>query len=147
MDNKEIEYIAQRYKSGRFSTGEAWKKMGFRLVSGWTRSRVAAAIVLAIGLTATAAIVINQTLQEPQQQKKEPVEATQPSPGVGSIDFEDASLPDVIRKIKEVYGVEITGVPDNGAEYKLSLHYDGDVENLVSTINEILDTQLAVKKK
>lgn len=148
MDKKEIKYIAERYKSERFSTDKAWSSMGFRRLSWWTVNRAAAAIVLAVGLTATAAIVINRHLASPEDETGQ--ETVVPDTAVSAvkvIDFEDTALPEVIKQIKKIYGIEIENIPENASDYKLSLHYEGNVENLVATINEILDIQLSVKKK
>ena len=66
---------------------------------------------------------------------------------VRAIDFENAPLPKVVERIREVYGVEVTGLPENPEEYVLSLHYEGNVNTLLESINEILDTKLKVKKQ
>lgn len=69
-----------------------------------------------------------------------------PESAVRAIDFENTPLPTVISEIREVYGVELTGIPDNAVDYRLSLHYEGSAEDLIATINEILDTKMAVKE-
>ena len=60
------------------------------------------------------------------------------------IDFEEAPLTDVVEKIREVYGVEVVGLPANPGQYTLSLHYEGSAIDLVETINDILDTDMTV---
>ena len=61
------------------------------------------------------------------------------------IDFENATLPAVVAKIKEVYGVEVVNLPESADEYKLSLHYEGTAADLVDTINETLGTDIKVQ--
>ena len=52
----------------------------------------------------------------------------------------------MVDKIEEVYGVEVTGLPENAEEYRLSLHYEGNPVELVETINDILDIKMAIKE-
>lgn len=49
-----------------------------------------------------------------------------------------------MERIKEVYGVEVSGLPENPEKYVLSLHYEGNVNALLESINEILGTNLKV---
>ena len=63
------------------------------------------------------------------------------------IDFENAPLPEVVKKIESVYGVKVEGVPASPDEYVLSLHYEGTPTDLISVINEILGTQMTVAEK
>lgn len=69
-----------------------------------------------------------------------------PTQVVRAIDFDNASLTDVIAKINEVYGISVTNLPANADSYRLSLHYEGNVVELVETINDILDTELTIKE-
>lgn len=69
-----------------------------------------------------------------------------PKEVVKVIDFENTPLPVVVDKIEEVYGVEVTGLPENAEEYRLSLHYEGNPVELVETINDILDIKMAIKE-
>ena len=63
------------------------------------------------------------------------------------IDFENAPLPEVVKKIESVYGVKVMGMPESPEHYELSLHYEGTPTDLISTINEILGTQMTVTEK
>ncbi len=162
-ENKEIKYIAERYRSGRFSADEAWRRMAIsspsredsmdsrwkRLVnssmSKLRRYRIAAVAGCVIVLTATAALVYHRyAVNEPI-----PTEIVQPATeslefAVKVIDFEETPLPVVIERIREVYGVEIINIPANAQDYRLSLHYVGTAVDLIDTINDILDTYIAV---
>ena len=61
------------------------------------------------------------------------------------VDFENAPLPVVVERIREVYGVEVDGLPENADDYVLSLHYEGTPVDLVDTINDLLSTEMTVK--
>ena len=61
------------------------------------------------------------------------------------IDFDDAPLSAVIEEINHVYGVEVTDMPADAAETRLTLHYEGDVVGLIETINETTGTELRLK--
>ena len=62
-----------------------------------------------------------------------------------TIDFEYAALPEVVKQIEKVYGVEIINMPEDADSYHLTLHYEGDASDLINTINEILGTNLKIK--
>lgn len=109
--------------------------------------RIAAAVASVIVLSATAAMVWHNHNLTSEPQTKENVQPIQnPKTIVRVIDFEDTSLPTVISKIKEIYDVDVANVPENAGAYRLSLHYEGNAVDLVSTINEILETQMSVKE-
>lgn len=145
-EEKEISFIAERYIKGKFSVEKGWKRLGISTSYRFKRMRVAAVVASAIVLSAAAAIVWhNYSL--PENGAVEPLkEVKAPEKEVKVIDFEDTTLPVVIRKIKDVYGVEVTNIPENAAQYKLSLHYEGNAEDLVNTINEILEIQMTIAK-
>lgn len=146
MENKEIKFIADRYKKGRFSTDKAWSRLGIRPVSIWKKYRVAAAVSAAVVLTASAAIIYKASTVP-----SVPLETEMTAPVVVGkdvvrvIDFENTPLTVVVEKINETYNVEVTGLPESPEEYRLSLHYEGPASDLVETINEILGTELTVK--
>lgn len=148
MDEKDIKFIAKRYRSGRFSTKEGWKKLGIRPVSVWVKYRVAAAITAAVVLTASATIISKANMAPGEGTKTEVVSpATHGENIVRVIDFENAPLPVVVDKISRTYDAEITGLPESPDDYKLSLHYEGTASDLVETINEILGTEMTVTQR
>ena len=59
--------------------------------------------------------------------------------------FENSPLPVVYERNREVYGVEVDGLPENADDYVLSLHYEGTPVDLVDTINDLLSTEMTVK--
>ena len=146
---QEIRYIAKHYRKGRFNAGEAWKRLSPASSSRMRVYRIAAAIAALAFLSATAAVIyhhyeLKKTPVEPVAEPvSEPVKLTEV---VKVIDFENAPLTAVVLKIKEVYGVEVVNVPENADDYHLSLHYEGNAVDLVATINDILETQIAVRE-
>lgn len=149
MENKEVDFIARRYKKGRFSPDAGWRRLGIAPVSIWKRYRVAAAVAATVILSATATILYREYRLEDVPQQTMPVKTQTISPlaEVKVIDFENAPLPEVVKKIESVYSVKVEGVPASPDEYVLSLHYEGTPTDLISVINEILGTQMTVAEK
>lgn len=147
MKNKEVDYIACRYKKGKFSTDAGWRRLGIVPVSKWRKYRVAAAVAATVILSATATILYREYRLNDIPQQTVPVETVSPLAEVKVIDFENAPLPDVIKKIESVYGVKVEGVPASPEGYVLSLHYEGTPTDLISVINDILETKMTVTEK
>lgn len=150
MEHREIDFIARRYRSGRFAVEPALRRI-IPASGRWsTRMRVAATVAVVVVMSAAAALIIHSNYTIGSGAATETVEPTAPAPSpetiVKVIDFEETPLPVVIDKIKEVYGVEITGVPENADDYTLSLRYEGNAVDLIATINDILETEMEVKK-
>lgn len=147
MENKEIDFISRRYKKGRFSSDSGWQRLGIVQSSKWRIYRVAAAVAATVILSATAAIVYNEYSMDEIPQQTAPVKAVNPLVQVKVIDFENAPLPEVIKKIESVYGIKIEGIPESPEQYVLSLHYEGTPTDLISVINDILETKMTVKEE
>lgn len=149
MDTEErISFLARHYRKGAFSADRTWRRLGFASSLRLRRIRVAAVVAGTIVLGATAAVVyMNQVNEEKPEVKVTAVNHVMPATHiVRTIDFEETPLPEVVDRIREVYGVEVEGVPSNAADYTLSMHYDGNAVDLIEAINEILDTRMTVKK-
>ena len=146
QENKDIRFIARHYRKGLFATESALRRIKGSGAAWWTRTRIAAACTIAAILTATAAVFVrNAYFSDSNQTIKETEQSTVPAAqAVRVIDFEDAPLTEVVAKIREVYGVEVIGLPDDPNQYTLSLHYEGTALDLVETINDILDTEMTV---
>lgn len=149
MKNKEVDFIARRYKKGRFSPDAGWRRLGIAPISIWRRYRVAAAVAATVILSATATILYKEYRMEDVPQQTMPVKTQTISPlaEVKAIDFENAPLPEVVKKIESVYDVKVEGVPVSPEEYVLSLHYEGTPTDLISVINDILETEMTVTEK
>lgn len=147
MKNKEVDFIARRYKRGRFSPDAGWHRLGIASVSIWRRYRVAAAVAATVILSATATILYREYRLNDIPQQTVPVETVSQLAEVKVIDFENAPLPDVIKRIESVYGVKVEDVPASHEGYVLSLHYEGTPTDLISVINDILETKMTVTEK
>lgn len=144
---RDINFVVRRYRKGRFSVDQGWKRLGIGRSIKWIRMRVAAAAAAVVVLSASAAFLYHAYYlpDEPQIQQTRPTPLA-PTAVVRVLDFEDAPLKDVIAKIEEVYGVEIQNIPEDIDEYTLSMHYEGNVGDLLNEINDILDTQLTINR-
>ena len=147
MENKDIDFIARRYRKGRFRADAGWRRFGITPLSIWKRYRVAVAVAATVVLSATAALIYHeyQTVDIPQQSVE--IRSVCPLAEIKVIDFENASLSDVVKKIEEVYNVKVENLPGNDKVYRLSVHYEGTPTDLIGVINDILNTQMTVTEK
>lgn len=146
--NKDIRFIARHYRRGLFAIEPALRRIKGKKTLWWNRTRIAAACTIAAILTATAAVFIHNGYISgirPELQETENT-GTPAAEIVRVIDFEEAPLSEVVAKIREVYGVEVTDLPSDPDQYTLSLHYEGSALDLVETINDILDTDMKVRE-
>ncbi|MDE6301913.1 MAG: hypothetical protein K2M19_09385 [Muribaculaceae bacterium] len=143
-EDKDIDFVASHYHAGLFDTHAALSRIKGSATRWWTRSRAAAAAVAFIVLGATAGVLIHNNYFGHEAASDAPATVVSPKEIVKVIDFEQTPLPVVVDKIKDVYGVEINGLPDDADEYLLSLHYEGSATDLVEVINEILGTDLEI---
>lgn len=145
MKSEEVDFISRHYKEGRFSPDSGWHRLGIAPSSKWRMYRVAAAVAATVILSATAAIVYNEYhVDDAPQQTTVPVQTVSPLAEVKVIDFENAPLPEVIKKIESVYEVKVEDIPESPEQYVLSLHYEGTPTDLISVINDILETKMTV---
>ncbi len=144
--DKDIDYIARHYHKGLFNTSSALRRVRTKPGLRWTGAKTIAASALIAVVGATAAVIIRNNYLATSPEVVEQSQAIPIAPETISrtIDFEDIPLPVVTEKIKEVYGVEVTGLPDNAESYRLSLHYEGTAIDLIETINDILDTDMRI---
>lgn len=146
--DKDLRFIARHYRKGMFAVTPALRRIKGAKAVWWTRTRIAAACALAAIFTATAAVFVYHN----HFSKTEPSVPETEQPAIPAaeivrvIDFEEAPLTEVVAKIREVYGVEVTGLPADPDQYVLSLHYEGSALDLVETINDILDTDMKVSQ-
>ena len=146
--DKEFGFVVKYYKEGLFNTEKALRKIRPKIRKVWSLPRLAAASCIIAVIGATAALLIRDNFSE----KSVNIENTnevhyEPLESISKvIDFDDAPLPVIIEQINIVYDVEIVNIPANADEYRLSLHYEGNVIDLLDTINEILGINLEVEK-
>ncbi len=143
-NDNNIRFVARHYCKGLFSADAAWRRLGIApSMSIWRRYRVAAVLAGAIALSAAAAIIYHQ--YDVRAEIESETLTLSPMETVKVVDFENAPLPVVVERIREVYGVEVDGLPENADDYVLSLHYEGTPVDLVDTINDLLSTEMTVK--
>ena len=146
MDKENIGFIVRYYSDGRFDVDDGWSRLGVGHASLWKKYGVAAAVAATMIVSATAAIIYNEYFGSDVSQSMPVVEVVDHSPlkEVKVIDFEEATLLEVVTKIEMVYGVSGENLPDQNMEYELSLHYEGTPGDLVAVINDILGTHMNV---
>lgn len=143
--DKNIEFVAKHYRKGQFSVERGWKRLGIRRSWGWRRLSAAIAVgVIVVSATAYVAYQTYVTDNVTQQQTVAPGATEQPY-AVKAMDFENAPLLNVVDTIEAVYGVKVYNVPENAYDYHLSLHYEGNAYELIESINDILDINLAIE--
>lgn len=144
--DKDLRFIARHYRKGMFKVEPALRRIKSTKTVWWSRTRIAVACAAAAILTTTAAIFVhNSYFSQHEPSATETEQSAIPAAQiVRVVDFEEAPLTDVIAKIKDVYRVEIIGLPTDPDQYILSLHYEGSALDLVNTINDILDTDMTV---
>lgn len=143
--NESLRFVAKYWKPSLFSASRGWKELGLAAPVRWWRTRAAAAVAAVAIISASAAIFIYDTVRTPEQAVEtttQPV-AEAPMTKIVRIEFTDAPLAEVIAKIEEVYGVKVTDCPAESA--RLTLSYEGNAPDLITTINEILGTEMKVE--
>ncbi len=124
-----------------------WRRLGIGGGMIWRRFRVAAAVAAIIVVSATAAVVYRQYHVADDVRDTVTAPVVSPLEEVRVIDFDNASLEDVVNKIEATYGVEVSNLPADGEQYALSLHYQGNPAELIEVINEILGTEMTVSER
>lgn len=131
MDSRELDFIARRYRKGRFSPDRGWRRLGIAKSFRMRRMKVGAVIAATVLLSATAAIIYMERPADDVPALPVPAATVSHMAEVRVIDFEDAPLPEVVEKIEAVYGVEVGNLPDSPDGYTLSLHYEGTPADLI----------------
>lgn len=156
MENKETDFIARHYRHGLFNADRALQALGIRRAGWLHRWHTAAAVAFIAVAGAVAAVVISTRSDQNAAPKTEaeksidvPAAHQSPSPGAEIIvlDFDDAPLTEIVAQIESSYGVTIQGIPANASEIRLTLHFEGNVDDLIATINAMLDTEMTVITK
>ena len=146
MKEHDIDFVARHYRKGAFDIKQGWRRLALTSQGGWRRLKVAATVAVLLAIGATAAVVFTRSDEKPAgtETTVETPSAESILTAVRAIDFDNAPLTDVVTEIYNVYGVEIGNLPENAASMHLSLHYEGNVEDLVASINEILNCELVI---
>ncbi|MDE6337239.1 MAG: hypothetical protein K2J63_07345 [Muribaculaceae bacterium] len=144
-----LDFVVKYYRRDAFQPDDEL----FRVVPvrrpWWQRTAIAASVAVGV-LAASAFLYVNLTRvssepQMPEQTVTAPGVEMRVETEVKRIEFKDATLKQVAEAIEATYGVEVEGIEANG-EIKLTLSYEGTAEDLVETINELLDTSLRINE-
>ena len=148
MQDSEIKFVAKYYRRGAFSAKDGWRRMG--IASFASRRLGIVASISALVVLAAAALAVyrahsfgNEAIYEDVTVVGENVDAEI----CRTIEFTDASLDVVVAEIEGVYGVDIEIVPDDAADIRLTLRYDGSAAGLIGIINEIEGTAMSVAEE
>lgn len=160
---RETDFVSRHYREGAF---RPTLRFGTSLRGFMTPKRWAAAILIAVTLTAGAMICYRILRTEPAPQpvpverpvpapapvaepepvpepeKPEPVPEAEPEV-VSRIEFDDTPVSVVARKVEEVYGVRLGNLPADDPAVTIS--YEGNAADLVETLNELLGSEIVIK--
>ena len=149
---KSLQFVTKFYTPGVFHPDPSFIRQG---IPFWKRHAVAAsftgtALLAAAAVTTYLALNPSDSKQEiPAKEIKEdvPTDTIQESPRAEEVKkmvFEDAELSDVVKAIEKEYGVTVNG--NREGQPRLTLSYQGNAEDLVATINDLLGTNLTIEK-
>lgn len=147
MKDNNIDFVARHYREDCFDRNAGWRRLGIAYNPKRRWLKVAAAVTLTLVLSTSAAIIYRNYNSEVAHEIEAPTQYINSLTEVRAIDFEEASLSEVVEKIENVYNVKVSNLPDNPSAYKLSLHYEGTPTDLIVEINEILGTEMTVTQR
>lgn len=147
--DENIRFVARHYRPGAFNHKEAFRSIAGASRPWWRTRRVAAAAIAIVAISASAALIYTSTISQPVERPQTEVQSSEPVCATAVshvIDFDNAALPTVVAEIEREYGVKVAGMPQNAADMRLSLHFQGNAKALLEAINEILGTKLTLSE-
>ncbi|MCM1110061.1 MAG: DUF4974 domain-containing protein [Clostridium sp.] len=146
-----LDFVVRHYRENSFIP-KPLAMVGFR--RPWYRRPAAAAAAVAVVLAASACAIYFVNTVQSVPATVEPAVQTAVSPLVETalpaspttslrIEFDDASLADVVKHIEQTWDVKIGNLPKE--DYRLTLSYEGNAADLIETINELLNIDLRIK--
>ncbi|MDE7421775.1 MAG: hypothetical protein K2N35_16415 [Muribaculaceae bacterium] len=146
LDN-ESEFVIGHYKDGTLLPNEGWRR--FKLTHRITSFKryIAAASVATVVLAASASLYYFYATNSNQATETihlTPTNETQSTTEnkIEKIEFYNAPLKEVVADIERVYVVSISNVPEE--EVRVTISYEGTAQDVVETINELLNTNLVI---
>ena len=144
-DKNSIDFVAKYWRKGAFIP----VKLPIVGIVGTYSRRWAVAAVTAgvIALSAIAAIYFSA--EKPERESRKTVEITLPAVdenGCARIEFTDIPLLEAVSQIEKIYNVEIDGKSNISSDTRVSLSWEGSVDELITTINTMFNTKLTVIK-
>ena len=146
-DEESIAFVARSWRQNAFVP----RGLPFTGVGGFWNRRpaVAAAIAGIVALGALAALYFGEIFV-PEKEAPVAVDTQVPAVdgnGVARVEFTDVPLTDAIAQIESVYGVKIAGKSTIQSTMRVSLSWEGNVEELIETINNMFGIELSVDGK
>lgn len=139
-----ISFVARHFRHGAFDTRKALTAVTGRRL-WWTPLRAVASVAIVAVLAVTATVAFHDDIFPASSGPATEQTSTPKAMQVKVLDFDGATLPQVADKIRETYGAELEGMPENADSLRLTLRYEGNARDLVEAINETLGTKLKVK--
>ena len=141
--DKKYEFVVSHFKDGTLLSNEGWRrfKLANRIPS--IKRYIAAASVASAILVASASFYYYYAYnsQSPTEDiHLNPSEETKPTAEIKivKIEFRNATLKEVIDEIEHVYDVKISNIPEQ--DIRITISYEGTAQDVVETINELLNT-------
>ncbi|MDE5876639.1 MAG: DUF4974 domain-containing protein [Muribaculaceae bacterium] len=166
--DSEVEFVARYWRQDAFEPQQAMERAGLikpvqkvgirlrRLINSghsgqqriWTAAAsagvvlIAAATGLYLGLRPSDPVVdtpksVNETVEQVSTQQPQRMQ-------VKRIEFEDASLAEVVTAIENTYGVKLGNVPTSSTQH-ITMSYSGTADDVVEAINEIFGLHITVE--
>lgn len=141
------DFIAAHFKEGAFRATELFRTDLAFHNRRRTMVRWAAASIVAVTLSAAAIITYNIRSVESEKTGTEQSivgneDGKSRAMDIIHLEFNDERLSEVIKAVEEAYGVRLTNVPDD--EIYLTLSYEGNAQDFIETVNELLDTDIQI---
>ncbi len=145
-DNKDnLEFVTRHYREGAF---DYRKGLDGIIRPRSHRAGIAAAITVAIALTASAIGLWNHYGTTPPAVDNGHEETTMTAGSTEArkvkIEFNNAPLNEVVKRIETAYGVTVTNLPEE--QHNLTLSYEGTADELIDIINSLLGTKMEIAR-
>lgn len=144
LDNHS-DFVVSHFKDDYLLPDEGWRRFKLTNHIPFFKRNVVAASVAAIVLAASASIYYYSKDSQPETEDislQTTLDTTTARNKIEKIEFHDASLKDVVAEIERVYNVSIANVP--ASDIRVNISYEGTAQDVVETINELLDTNLEI---
>lgn len=153
---KSLDFVARHYRKGAFPEDTSFMSSFLSASRRAFRRRLAiAAASAACVIVAVAAVITFMNRPAPTPAQPVIIEQSQPAvtpvsekrsaDEVVRLEFTDATLSEVITKIEETYDLKVTNLPED-MNQRLTLSYEGNAADLITSINEVLGTNLKISK-
>ncbi len=147
-----LDFVVSHFRDGYLLPVSGWRRfiMTHRQSRSWRK--LAAASIAGVVLIASASILYFE-ISTPSPDQPVDESLTVPAENiisisenkVGRIEFHDAPLKEVTAEIERVYGVKISNLPKE--ELLLTISYEGTADDVIETINELMNINLKIESR